>query len=49
MAKIPRNIFKKLELELEEEAPPLRVVRVGVITVGGEEERWVLGSFRTAG
>jgi hypothetical protein len=37
MAKIRRNIFKKLELELEEEeAPPARLVRVGA-TAGGEE------------
>jgi hypothetical protein len=36
MAKIPLNIFKKPELALEvEEAPPLRVVRVGA-TSGGE-------------
>jgi hypothetical protein len=36
MAKIPQNIFKKPELELEEEeAPPLRVVRVGA-TFRGE-------------
>jgi hypothetical protein len=41
MAKIPQNIFKKLDLELEEEeeAPPLRVVRVGATTGGGEEVR----------
>jgi hypothetical protein len=38
MVEIPRNIFKKLELELEEEEPPLRVVRVGATTRGGEEE-----------
>jgi hypothetical protein len=39
MAKIPRNIFKKPELELEEEeeAPPLQIVRVGVTTGGGQE------------
>jgi hypothetical protein len=38
MVKIPRNIFKKPELELEEEeAPPLWVVRVGAIAGGGEE------------
>jgi hypothetical protein len=38
MVKIPQNIFKKPELELEEEeAPPLRVMRVGATAGGGEE------------
>jgi hypothetical protein len=37
IAKIPQNIFKKPELELEEEeAPPLQVVRIGVTSGGGE-------------
>jgi hypothetical protein len=37
IAKIPRNIFKKPELKLEEEeASPLRVVRVGATFGGGE-------------
>jgi hypothetical protein len=37
MAKIPQNIFKKLELALEEkEAPPLWVEREGAIVGGGE-------------
>jgi hypothetical protein len=40
MTKIPQNIFKKPELELEEEeAPPLQVVRVGATARGGEEMR----------
>jgi hypothetical protein len=37
MAKILCNIFKKPEFEIDEEAPPLLVVRVGAIAGGGEE------------
>jgi hypothetical protein len=48
IAKIPHNIFKKPELELEEEeAPPPWVVRVGA-TSKGEEWRWK-GGLGTVG
>jgi hypothetical protein len=37
IAKIPRYIFKNLKLDLEEEdAPPLRVMKVGATAGGGE-------------
>jgi hypothetical protein len=40
IAKIPHNIFKKPELELEEEeAPPPWVVRVGATSKGEEWRR----------
>jgi hypothetical protein len=40
IAKIPWNIFKKLELALEEEvAPPLQVEREGATAGGGEAVR----------